>query len=413
MTITEYPGRNPLAPISGSATQEMTSVDFWNLNDTILMNLDEIEKYNQYLEGEKDLGLLNLLTAPHSISKAELVEMITKGQSFDDLVYLADEKVTPADIKDLEDSQALESIPDQVTVSCGLAACPADLRYFPTTKAGTEDGSFISEKCIDQLQGTQLTLAEPVLIYHTSEDKKWLFVHSKNYKGWVKRICIATCQRSIWEDYLLSPRFAIVTEHKSCDVLGVKMKLYVGTKISMDMDGNLRIPTRTIDGGLRFVNTKLDIDMHQGFLHYTTKNVVTQAFKLLGDQFSWGGKYGHSDCSGIVNAVYNCFGFTLPRDTIDMRKIKKHSIDPTGGIDYNSVQPGSLLLCPGHVMLYLGMHDGKAYGFHGLASILDDSGKLLELYRVEISNVDMIRSETGRTYEQDTVLIVEIKRDEA
>jgi hypothetical protein len=64
-------------------------------------------------------------------------------------------------------------------------------------------------------------------------------------------------------------------------------------------------------------------------------------------------------------------------------------------------------------MLYLGMHDGKAYGFHGLASILDDSGKLLELYRVEISNVDMIRSETGRTYEQDTVLIVEIKRDEA
>jgi len=319
--------------------------------------------------------------------------------------------VTPEDIKELEESQALEAIPDQITVACGLASCPADLRYFPTTKAGTEDGSFLSEKCIDQFQGTQLTLAEPVLIYHTSEDKKWFYVQSKNYRGWVKKICIATCPRSIWEDYILSPRFCIITEHKACDVLGVKMKLYVGTKIAMDMDGYLRIPTRTIDGSLRFVNTTLDIDMHQGYLPFTTKNVVTQAFKLLGDQFSWGGKYGHSDCSGIVNAVYNCFGITLPRDTCDMLKIKKHAIDRTEGIDYNSVQPGSLLLCKGHVMIFLGVHDNKAYGFHGLASILNEKNELLDLYRVEVSNVDLVRSETGRTYEQDTVLIVEIKRD--
>ena len=413
MTNTEYPGRNPIAPITGSATQEMTSVDFWDLDDSVIMSQEEIEEYNRYLEEEGNMGVVNLLKAPHSVSKDKLVEMITSAQSLDDATYLADDRVTPADIKDLEDAQALEAIPDQVTVTCGLATCPADMRYYPTTKAGTEDGSFLSEKCIDQLQGTQLTLGEPVLIYHTSEDKKWVYAQSKNYRGWVKKICLATCQRSIWEDYILSPRFVIITEHKSCDVLGVKMKLYVGTKIPTDMDGNLRIPTRTIDGGLRFVNSKLDIDMHQGYLPYTTKNVVTQAFKLLGDQFSWGGKYGHSDCSGIVNAVYNCFGFTLPRDTIDMRKIKRHAIDRTDSIDYNSVQPGSLLLCPGHVMLYLGMHDGKAYGFHGLASILNDKGELLDLYRVEVSNVDLIRSETGRTYEQDTVLIVEIKRKDA
>ena len=407
--LSEYPGRNPIAPITGSATKEMTEVDFWHPDDTIIMNQDEIDEYNQYLEEQGNIGVVNMLKLPHNISRAQLIEMITSGQSFEDTVYLADEKVTPAELKDLVDAQALEAIPDMVTAICALTSAPADMRYYPTTKAGTGDGRFISEKCIDQFQGTQLTLAEPILIYHVSEDKKWYFARSRNYMGWVKRICVAICPRGIWEDYILSPRFAIVTEHKACDVLGVKMKLYVGTKIAMDMDGNLRIPTRTIDGSIRFVNTVLDINMHQGYLPYTTRNVITQAFKLLGDQFGWGGKYGYSDCSGTVNAVYGCFGFNLPRDTKDLRKIKRHAIDRTGVIDYNSVQPGSLLLCPGHVMIYLGMHDGKAYGFHGLASILDDNGELLDLYRVEVSNIDLIRSETGRTYEQDTVLIVEIK----
>lgn len=412
MNTVEYPGRNPIAPITGSATPEMTSPEFWELDDTILMNQEEIDEYNRYIENENGLGVVDLLAAPHTVTREELIDMITSGQSLEDTVFLADERVTPMDLHELEEAQALEAIPDRVSVSWGLASCPADLRYYPTTKAGTEDGSFISEKCIDQFQGTQLTLGEPVMIYHMSEDKEWFFVRSHNYKGWAKRICIAKCTRAIWEDYIRSPRFAIVTEHKTCDVLGVKMKLYVGTKIPMNSDGNLRIPTRTIDGNVRIFNTKLDIQIHQGYLPYTTRNVVEQAFKLLGDQFSWGGKYGHSDCSGTVDAVYNCFGITLPRDTCDMRKIKRHAIDPKGRIDYNSLQPGSLLLCPGHVMLYLGMHDGKAYGFHGLAYILNDEGKQLDLYRVEISNVDLLRGETGRTYEEDTVLVVEIKRNE-
>lgn len=409
MVANEYPGRNPLGPITGSATIEMTSVDFWNGDNIVIMNHSEIEEYNRYLQNEKGTRVIDVLSVPQTIPGEDVVALIEDYQTLEDTVYFADEIATEDMKKALIALEAIETIPHFVNVQYGLISCPADMRSYPTTKAGTGDGSFNSEKCIDQLQGTRLNLAEPVLIYHSSADKKWFFVQSTNYSGWIKRSCVALCPRPIWEDYIQSPRFVIVTEHKTCDVFDVKMNLYVGTKIALDTDGQMRIPTRTIDGGFKFMTTYLDIKTHNGYLPYTTRNVITQAFKLLDDQFSWGGKNGHSDCSGTVDAVYSCFGFTLPRDTCDIRKIKRNAIDQIDTIDYNSVQLGSLLLCPGHVMIYLGVHEGKAYCFHGLASVLDEQGGLVDIYRTEVNPVDLVRSETGRTYEDDMVLIVEIK----
>ena len=103
MNTVEYPGRNPIAPITGSATPEMTSPDFWKLDDTILMTQEEIDEYNRYIENENGLGVVDLLTAPHTVTREELIDMITSGQTLEDTVFLADERVTPMDLHELEE----------------------------------------------------------------------------------------------------------------------------------------------------------------------------------------------------------------------------------------------------------------------------------------------------------------------
>src|SRR5690606_14498292 len=74
----------------------------------------------------------------------------------------------------------------------------------------------------------------------------------------------------------------------------------------------LEFPTRKSDGTLEIKNISYPNDgsVSDGYIEYTYKNLLTQAYKLVGMQYSWGDKITDGlDCSSTQAAIYNCFGF--------------------------------------------------------------------------------------------------------
>jgi len=406
----KFPGRNQEWPITGSATPEMTDVGFWDVDDNIIMNQTQITEYNEYLENQEGLGLVNILDAPIVLQGRDVVAMIEKTGELDLDSFLGDERITGEDVENLNKSRGLSAVPMVVNVQCGLISYPADLRSFPTTLPNTNDGIIEGEQSVDDFQSTRLYLGEPILIYHQSEDKLWYFVQAHNYRGWVKKTCIVLCSRNIWEEHYTTPRFVVTTERKTLEVCGIKMTIEMGTRIPIENNGQMRIPTRTLDGNLKFISTNLDIETCRGTLPFTSRNLLDQAFKLLGDPLSWGAKSGYTDSSGTITAIFSCFGIFLPRDSSKMAKININALDRGNGVDYTNLRLGTLLICRGHAMIFLGVRNGIPYVIHNFGSYIDDSNEVIDIFRTEIMSLtDVRRVQTGNTYEEDIFRIVEIK----
>lgn len=45
-------------------------------------------------------------------------------------------------------------------------------------------------------------------------------------------------------------------------------------------------------------------DMSQGYLPYTPRTALVQAFKLLNAPYGWGGMHGEQDCSRFIQEVF-------------------------------------------------------------------------------------------------------------
>jgi len=78
----------------------------------------------------------------------------------------------------------------------------------------------------------------------------------------------------------------------------------------------VRIPVRDGNGYLQF---KLALiarsnNVCEGYLPYAGKNIILQAFKLLGERYEWGGMFGRRDCSQFIMDIYRTVGIIIPRD---------------------------------------------------------------------------------------------------
>ena len=111
-----------------------------------------------------------------------------------------------------------------------------------------------------------------------------------------------------------------------------------------------------------------DDNYHVGYLEYTYNNLMMQAFKLLGIDYSWGDKETSGrDCSSTQNGIYKSFGFILPRNTSNQNSIPGYSTKVSGisTTTLKNYAPGTLMFSSGHVMMYIGEnHQGYSYILH-------------------------------------------------
>jgi hypothetical protein len=163
----------------------------------------------------------------------------------------------------------------------------------------------------------------------------------------------------------------------------------------------IQIPSRKNNGKLIFQKgyIRADEDVRRGFVSYTQENVARQAFKMLNHPYGWGDRLGGRDCSRFIMDLFASFGMVMPRNSKyqamigedlgvdeDMRvREKLHILD-------QATPMTTLLRLPGHIMLYLGKHQGRHYAIHSLWSIqkADSTGPVLsKVGRVVVSDLNL------------------------
>ena len=115
-----------------------------------------------------------------------------------------------------------------------------------------------------------------------------------------------------------------------------------------------------------------EADVSVGFLPYTARNVYQQLFKLEGTPYGWGDLFDGRDCSRLVMDVFSTFGFTMPRNSSRQAAFNLAGRKDTKGLSEkdrisilrNLGNRPALLYMPGHIMIHLGVIDGKVYAIH-------------------------------------------------
>ncbi len=395
LAAAEMPSAAPT--VLPSTRREMKTAGFWvSLNrnpDRVVLDEAAVKRLNAFIRDElKSVKDLSLVPAQYSGAdlRRELNDKISElGQKG---YFLEDGRAAQEDFfADVRRKSDLESIPEKINVSYGVIVHFADQRFLPTEKGLTAQAGDVD---FDELQNSDLDVSTPVVVLHKSADGQWLYTLSDISGGWVRSENIALYSREEFNRFLKPKRFAVVTGAKVDIFLDSRHREYYDyvrmgarlvhhgrlNKISVEVE----LPTRAQDGKLKVVKGYVPGDVwtgRQGYLLFSVRTILTQAFKLLNEPYGWGGMNGEQDCSRFLQEVFATVGIHLPRDSKEQAKVGRllgEFNDETTDFDKLKVlrqaQGGTTILpLKGHIMLYLGMVDNRPYAIHALWAYREDN----------------------------------------
>jgi len=246
-------------------------------------------------------------------------------------------------------------------------------RIIPTSEAILE---LADDPDFDYAQNSGADIGDPTIIFHESKDGKWLFGYNRASAGWYLKEDLCLLELEDWQAYKDTKSFVVTTSNKSdlwldkeaTDFYGF---IRMGNSLPLlGIEGDYyRVALPSSEPKAAYIHVR---DAHPGYLPYTARNVYNQAFKLLNTPYGWGDMNGEYDCSGIIKQIFACFGIHLPRNgsqqsvsAIKLHQFKDEKNAAKEQILIDKALPGiTLLRFPGHIMLYLGAVDGKAYILH-------------------------------------------------
>ncbi len=376
--------------------------------DEVILNASDIRLFNGLtLEGTD--GMADIHAMPDVISGQRVFDWMWSDLLTDPLgKYDSRGHAIPDGFfEDLAWNMDFEDIPEEVEVRFGVITGRADVRGLPTDMALLPKpgrGGF------DMIQYSSLYPAERVALLHMSRDNEWGFFQTSTFRGWIRMDRVAFGER---EDVLEeeSGPFVIVTGSKVKIYGDRAMKtlageaamgrvLYLAAKKSAASPWAVRFPVRGADGVLEWKEAYIHqrADVHEGYLPYTRRNVIRQAFKMLGEEYGWGGRDGLRDCSLFIQDVFATVGLKLPRnsryqglsgDVLAQRDDFGTSEEVALALKH--ADPGTTLLTlRGHVMLHIGNVKGKPFVIHQIFGYADRKG-MRRIGKVAVTGLDLGR----------------------
>ncbi len=230
----------------------------------------------------------------------------------------------------------------------------------------------------DRNQNSALDIATPIAILHSTDDGRWHYGISPSSSGWIKDSDIAFGDKKSIEGYLESKNFIITTEPKTALMVAgsyhdyLRMGVRLPVVMSIDEMSMVLVPTRNKEGELVIANgTVRTENIHQGYLPYTQKNILLQAFKFLNAPYGWGGMYGEQDCSKFIQEIYATTGIKTPRNSTSQSEMGESKIELGNASTeqkrevFSKLKAGETILhLPGHIVLYIGEYKGEPYIIH-------------------------------------------------
>ncbi len=271
-------------------------------------------------------------------------------------------------------------------VKFALITRRAQMRRFPVS------GPVRDQKLhpvVDKFDETAAFPGEAAAILHDSRDRRWALVRRGNYLAWMPSDALAVGGREAVRAYRNAADFLVVTaagiavapprggqygkERLQLD-MGLRFPL-LRERIDAAEDNAYRIafPVRAGDGSLALepVVIPRDPEVREGYLPYTRRNIIAQAFRFLGEPYGWGDAGNTRDCSGLALAVYSSLGLLMARNTADQEygmagqntDFRDCTPEERRKI-FAALLPGDLLYTPTHVMIVLGRDAGETYAIH-------------------------------------------------
>lgn len=376
--------------IPPDVTPDMLQPEFWLERaadpDAVLMDSGAVETFNTHVS--EMLAIPRVLELPDMLPREEVAARMAAHIPTMTL-YTADGR---PEHKAFFENCLRDAYPkhDPVSVRFGLVIQRTEVRAFPTSCVYTRDPF---DFAFDRLQETTIDLGWPVAIVAEDDSRgKWFFCLTPLYWGWVRAAHIATGSRNdIAANTTSEPFIVTIASRGLIGQTGCTPQM--GTRLPLVEDINekkeppefwrLRLPARRDHDGSLFpaegIAPTRSGDFHLGYLPLTLRSLFTQAFKMLGESYAWGGSrmgiFGR-DCSRFIKDVYATTGVILPRNGSQQGQVCRTAVTFTPDMNDNdrqaalveSVSPGAILVFPGHVMLYLGHMRGHPYIIHDTSS---------------------------------------------
>jgi len=376
--------------------------------DEAVLNASEIRLFNDLtIEGTD--GMADLHSMPDIISGQRVVEWIWTDLLVDPLAKY-DSLGSPLPdgfLEELSWNMGFEEIPEEVEVRFGVVTGRADVRGLPTDMALLPRPG----RGFDMIQYSSLYPAERVALLHTSRDGEWGFFQTGTFRGWIRMDRVAFGER---EDVLNDDGgpFVVVTGSKvrvynerAMETLAGEAAmgrvLYLTAKKSGKSPKSpwtVRFPVRGAQGVLEWKEAYIHqrADVHEGYLPYTRRNIIRQAFKMLGEEYGWGGRDGLRDCSLFIQDVFATVGLKLPRNSRYqglsgdvLAHLDDYGTREEVALALKHADPGTTLLTlRGHVMLHIGDVKGKPFVIHQIFGYADKKG-MKRIGKVAVTGLDL------------------------
>lgn len=376
---------------------EMNAPGFWigrhPYPDRIILKEDKILGFNEAVRRELRISY-DIASFPAHVPGQGVRDALQKdvasvaGKRY----YLSDEApVEQAILNAVEKNMNTGEIPEGVAVRFGLIVKSADQRKLPAAER-FHPGRY--GRNFDMLQGSALPVGTPVAILHTAANGRWHYVTAPYSEGWVQDDKIAVCSREAVGAYLKNNGFVVVTSlaadlYHDRGLTAYEDRVKMGARLPFLGEQNgvveISVPRRTGNGACTFSSAFLRRkDVNRGYLSYTPRNIIQQAFEFRNQPYGWGEMDGEQDCSSFIRSVFATVGLELPRnssfqsrtgrqiavfDAADPLQKRQETLraEAVGGI--------TLLGLKGHVMLYLGAVEGTPYAIHAMWSYNETAGK--------------------------------------
>lgn len=407
---------------------------FWikaSSGSELLMTSEEIQAFNAK-SLVIDPTLFDLPKLPASLSRETLLNQIRSISSIPKYKRIFEDgtAVTEDDFANYEANLNLPAIQGDNPLRFALAVKRTSIRTYPTNDLLFSHDA--ENRDIERFQESTLFPADVAVVLHESTDGEWYLVKSYNYIGWVQKKHLAMGSRDDVLDYASDDNFLVITGDKVRTTynpeapevsevqldMGVRLPLDRPEKLKNNLYGQnpylshmVKLPVRQNDGSLTFKHALIsrNKDVHVGYLAFTEENIITQAFKFLGERYGWGHRYNGRDCTGFVSEIYKSFGLLLPRNSGDQGRStigintvfeKSTPLESKKEALKNS-KVGDLIYMPGHVMMILGS-DNQPFVIHDVVGLgyLDKNGDFYRgvLNGVSITPLIPLRGSKERTY---------------
>jgi hypothetical protein len=348
--------------------------------DRVILAPEGIEAMNRAATGRPETELVDLFAIQDpmegAIVRKAIAEVLSESRRTKGYDH-TNRLITAAFYDRIEAS--IGAVPPVIRPAWGVITARVSLRRLPTNEA-FYDRPFGNE--FDRFQYSTLECGNAVVVLHRLADGSWSFVQTAYTMGWVPSASIAIGDRQTVDAFSRAKPLvatasmvavytdAAFTTHAATIPMGTRLPFVEKT----ERHYAVTLPWRDPDGGLKFVTGYLrkEADISIGFLPYTPRNFYQQLFKLEGTPYGWGDLFDGRDCSRLVMDVFSAFGFNMPRNSSRQAAFNLAGRKDTKGLSEkdrisilrNLGNRPALLYMPGHIMILLGVIDGKVYAIH-------------------------------------------------